>query len=390
MKNQIIMLVISLAMTMGSFPVKAQKIDHEKMQRDIQVAETVLSSLLKGRSNNFIGTMGSKNSSRYIEGYGVILHLPAQNFFSAGYSTHAANVIFDKNGEGNVIALDGGAIQINTGTSSISYATVNKDSTDNSESLNEKPEDKTMEVIKTFLLDYADLIGQLDESDRILIMESKSPFHVLIAGEAFNYSTPKKNKFSAEIKKSDLNAFKTGEISKEEALNKIKITTPDVEVPVEQDIELLASIFDRLYRPDLSKTYFIAGKAEYDYIPDFGVIYHINLVSSNLFGSAKLFGTSQTNKEPKREEQDQKVKELYPQFEKDFLENILEYGRTIKSLKEEEHLVFNAKIAECAGCGIPESVEASIKSIHLKEYGEGKINKEEALGKMQITKGTPQ
>ncbi len=138
-------------------------------------------------------------------------------------------------------------------------------------------------------------------------MESKSPFHVLIAGEAFNHSNLKKNKFSAEIKKSDLNAFKTGKISKEEALNKIKITTPDVEIPVEQDIELLASIFDRLYRPDLSKTFFIAGKAEYDYIPDFGVIYHMNLVSSNLFGSAKLFGTSQTNKEPNREEHDQTV-----------------------------------------------------------------------------------
>ena len=86
------------------------------------------------------------------------------------------------------------------------------------------------------------------------------------------------------------------------------------------------------------------------------------------------------------EERDKKVKELYPQFEKDFKADILEYGRTVKSLSAEEMLVFNVRMTKCEGCGLPSAIEFMIKADVLKDYASGKLTKEAALAKMTVKK----
>jgi hypothetical protein len=68
----------------------------------------------------------------------------------------------------------------------------------------------------------------------------------------------------------------------------------------------------------------------------------------------------------------------------------LEYGRTLKSLKDEEVLVFQVKMTRCVGCKIPSSLEYTIKSAVLKEFNAGKINKSSALGKFEVKKGEDQ
>jgi hypothetical protein len=87
---------------------------------------------------------------------------------------------------------------------------------------------------------------------------------------------------------------------------------------------------------------------------------------------------------------DKKVKELYPQFEKEIEADILEYGRTVKSLKPEESLIFNIRLTKCEGCGIPSTLEISVKSDVLKDYSAGKLSKEAALGKFVVKKGAIQ
>jgi hypothetical protein len=91
-----------------------------------------------------------------------------------------------------------------------------------------------------------------------------------------------------------------------------------------------------------------------------------------------------------QEERDKKAKELYPLFEKELKEYVIEYGRTIKSLKDDESLIFNAKITRCDNCKIPESLEVSVKGSVLKDYNAGKIDKNAALGKVNLKKGAEQ
>src|SRR5258708_7584304 len=87
---------------------------------------------------------------------------------------------------------------------------------------------------------------------------------------------------------------------------------------------------------------------------------------------------------------DQKVTELYPVFENEMKESMLDYGRTLKSLKDDEMLVLNIKLTRCEGCGIPKSVELSVKNSVLQEYNAGKITKEAASARINVKKGPVQ
>jgi hypothetical protein len=89
-------------------------------------------------------------------------------------------------------------------------------------------------------------------------------------------------------------------------------------------------------------------------------------------------------------ERDKKVKELYPLFENDLKENMLDYGRTLKSLKDNEKLIFNVVLTKCKGCGIPADVELSIPNSVLKDYSAGKLDKNSALNKITVKKGAGQ
>ena len=87
---------------------------------------------------------------------------------------------------------------------------------------------------------------------------------------------------------------------------------------------------------------------------------------------------------------DKKVKELYPLFAKSIKEDMLEYGRTLKSLKDEESLILNIVMTRCRGCEIPATLELTVKNSVLKDYSSGKLTKEAALQKITEKKGADQ
>ena len=62
----------------------------------------------------------------------------------------------------------------------------------------------------------------------------------------------------------------------------------------------------------------------------------------------------------------------------------------MKSLKDEEVLVFQVRLTRCASCGIPSTLEYTVKSSVLKDFNANKINKITALGKIEVKKGAAQ
>ena len=155
-------------------------------------------------------------------------------------------------------------------------------------------------------------------------------------------------------------------------------------------MELLASIFNRLYRADLSKTYFAENNVYYERLKDYGAIFYMQVYSSSPVGERRVSMPTQGLEDIDEATRNKKVTELYPRFEQDLKENILEYGRTLKSLGDEEVLVFNTTLTKCVGCGIPSTLELTIKASFLKDYGSGKIDKNSAVSKFTAKKGPNQ
>jgi hypothetical protein len=394
----------AIAVTMNLLPVKAQKLDHERMDRDIAVAENVLGTLIKQQFNSQRTFFPLEIKGSYQGGYGVVFNLPAD------YTTPIAFTI--PNGGNDVVIFN----ESNSpGVKAYNY-NYNYDSRMNGadrapELADEKSltlKDKTREkrrldmdsvrdaynlkvidAAKTFIVDYADMITQLTPQERIVVSNQGNQPRMWV-GQYFN--APKRTHLSVEALKSDLILLKQGKITRDQALAKIKVVNTETVEEVEPDLELLSSIFRRLYSQDLSKTYFTGDNVYFERLKDFGVIYYMQVYSGIERGdySKRYVMPTLGLEDVDQETKDKKVKELYPKFEQELKDNILEYGRTVKSLKDDEVLIVQVTLTKCAGCGIPSTLELSIKGSALKDFSAGKTDRNAVLGKFSIKKGENQ
>ncbi len=379
----------------------AQDIDEDRMARDIAVAENVLSTLIKQQFNNQRTFFPLEIKGSYQAGYGVTFTLPAD------FTTPIAFL----GGGDNDVVIWGNQAQ---GVRSNSYSNFEnrqnnevertaRDS-ENSVSLKDKSKEKrrldmdsirnsyNMKVVdaaKTFIADYGDMIAQLNPREKVIVSNQGNQPRLWVA-QYFN--APKRTHLSVEALRADLVQFRQGKISRDQLLSKIKVVNTETTDTVEPDLELLSSIFNRLYSQDLSKTYFTGDNVYFERLKDFGVIYYMQVYSGIERGDYSrryimpTLGLDNVDQETK----DKKVKELYPKFEQELKENILEYGRTIKSLKDEEVLIFQVAITKCGGCGIPSTLELTLKSAVLKDFNSGKMDKNTVLSKFSVKKGENQ
>ncbi len=399
MKSKLRNVIMMAVMALVSFNGFSQKVDEERMQRDIEVAENILSTLLKQQydKRSFFPV---EVSGSYRTGYGVTFTMPniqSNIFFNTfdgpgafgGFDTDGITIIettpendaaqiADGQRKNNRAIVRGGAARAplaKKGSSKVERDSVKDESSH-----------KTIKAAKDFIADYGDLIGQLAPTERIIITNRSEGDRMWFG----NFENQANNFITVEGLKSDILQYKQGKMTREQLMTKIKVVNSERDTELQPDLELLTSIFNRLYRSDLSKTYFTQENTYYERLKDFGVIYHMQVYSSNQQDvdtwSMPTLGLDEIG----QSERDKKVKELYPLFTKSIKEDILEYGRTLRSLKDEESLIFDIRMTRCRGCGIPSSLEYTIKYSVLKDYAAGKITKEAALAKISEKKGEEQ
>lgn len=369
----------------------AQKADPERMERDIEVAENVLQTLIKQQFQSQRTFFPLDIEGSYQEGYGITFRFPANYTTPITIALGDNQIILDGNavgGQWNIIERDiEDRVRIEIDDEirlkeRRKPARVRMDL----DSLQKIYNEKVVEAARTFLLDYHDLLSQLPANERILITNRGEQPRMWINRYM---SSPKRTLIEVEAVKGDLNQYRSGKLSREQMLSRLRILNTETAEAAEPDLELLSSILSRLYRSDLSKTYFTDNNVNYERLKNFGVVYYLRMYSSNQRGdrfdmpTVKMENVDQATR-------DKKVKELYPQFEKELKENMIEYGRTVKSLGDDEQLVINVRMTKCEGCGIPSTVEFSVKGSVLKDYSSGKITKETALSKVVVKKGSLQ
>lgn len=399
---------IAYGFVLMALPLFAQKIDEARMERDIEVAENVLKTLIRQQFDKQRMFFGLEVEGSYQAGYGITFRLPAD------FTTPIA---MSFSGDfGDMVWIDGerpGSFSYSvTSPSSKDIRVLEQQAREEAQRAREEEQrvrlkgkasrtssldmdsvrnaynEKLLVAVKDFLVDYGDMISQLGANERIVITNRGDRPRVWV--NQF-FTTPKRSYLSAEIAKADIVAFKQGKITREQALGKIKVVNTESVDAVEPDLELLSSIFNRLYRSDLASTFFTDEGIYFERLKDFGAVYYMRVYSSNQSRNSGLFNmpTAKLN-DVDQVTRDKKVKEMYPAFEKELKENMVEYGRTLKSLGENESLVFNVTLTKCEGCGIPSSLELSVKGSVLKDYSAGKISKDAAIGKISAKRGQNQ
>lgn len=390
--------LLMASMMFSTAAVRAQHFDQERMNRDMAVAENVLTTLIRQQFSNQRMFFQLNVKGSYQAGYGVTFTLPADyttpiafqsdDFFwtpgsgtsglsiysSDGMTPTSEDVVINGQRQRNVIHLKDRKLE---------RAKLDMDSMRDASNV------KVIEAAKTFLLDYGDLIAQLGPNEKVVVTNQGNQPRAWV--NQF-FSAPKRTHLAVEAVKSDLTLLRTGKITRDQAQSRLKVINTETVEEVEADLELLSSIFSRLYSEDISKTYFIGDHVYFERLKDFGAIYYMTMYSGIELGNYSrryvmpTLGLTDVDQVTK----DKKVKEMYPRFEADLKDNILEYGRTLKSLKDDEVLVFQITNAKCDGCAIPSTLEITLKGGALKDYSSGKADKASTLTKISIKKGTAQ
>ena len=417
------------------------KIDEQRMERDIEVAENVLGTIIKQQFEKR-AFFPMEIEGNYMQGYGITFRIPYEVLGSSwffGQAPEPPGIAFMDGGNGSfsfsfdsdldaseamqdleIMELDRAQsredqelaelareeaertktrVVIKNGSTVTEnvigpeYKVKGKDKSKstsgkyNKDSVRIAYTNKIIEASKNFLADYGDLITQLPSNEKITIT-NRGEGERIWYGAFANVSSP--SYISVEALKGDIAQYRQGKLTHDQLFSKIKVINSVMDDELQPDLELLSSIISRLYRHDLSTTYFTQENIYYERLKDFGVIYYMQVYSSTTGAYGKFIMPTLRLENVDAETRDKKVKELYPVFEKELKENILDYGRTLKSLGDEELLMFNVKLTRCPDCGIPASIELSVKSSVLKDVNSGKLTKEAALAKISVKKGANQ
>lgn len=406
-----------------------QEIDDKRMNRDLEIAKNILATLVKSGSDSFFG--GSSIEASYIAGYGVIFNIPEHLvYFHSGPKTLIAvpeapvigdfDILVDAHTdfvvqeealmeqEKALVEQEKALVEeeiieeeVEKARAEVKVARkkAEKSRKHARAALAETRElkeiyvtsDKTSEIdweeiMLTFLADYADLIGQLQPDEKIVINQ-KSPYDELIyrwsgVGTAESENSDKAG-LSVEVLRKDVKAYKIGKINREEFDERVTIKKNDPQTKT-PDLEMFASIFDRYYSFDLSETYYCEGKPRYEVLDGYGVVFHVNASTSSNTKSKVHFYTQGQTWTMDSGTDDVDDSSLYPKFKEDIKAFMLDYGRTIRSLNDDEKVVLEIKISSCQDCKIPKILKISSEMAMLKKYDQQKISREKALAEIEM------
>ncbi len=365
----------------------------ERMRRDIEVAENVLSTLIKQEISPERTYFGLEVQGNYQQGYGVTFRVPgdySMPFIVGGVSTPTAIyapaggvevITYAQDAHGEAAPAKEKADVERKRAREVRAGSISVNRSNSIDSIREEYYKSIVAAATNFIVDYGDFMSQLTPNERIIVTNQPER-------SRYWFSDTKRTHIQVEGTKADVTAFKQGKITRNEAVKRLKVVNTETVDVREKDMELLASIFNRLYRSDLSTTYFTENNTYYERLKDYGVIFYMQVYSST--GEQMKVMPTQGNEIMDEAARNKRVTELYPKFEQELKENILEYGRTISSLKDNETLVFNVTLTKCGGCGIPSTVELAIKQSVLKDYSAGTIDKNAALSQFSVRKGPNQ
>src|SRR5882762_4493073 len=387
MKRVVRILMMSVCAAAATVLQAQNKIDDQRMRRDIEVAENVLGTLIRQQLNkrNFFPFEVEGN---YSPGYGVTFRLPMDfggpMIYSLGGDARIAgtpgpegsywSISSDGEERDKEDCVDCEKVKVKSRLKTLNVRKSSKDS------LNNVANQKIIEASKQFIADYGDLIGELPMGERIKITNRNEGQRFWYAGP----NMPNRKFISLECTKADIAKFRQGGLTRDQLMAKISVVDSETSDDLSPDLELLSSIFNRLYRPDLSKSYYSQENIYYERLKDYGVVYYMQVVSSVETDYKKFNMPTIDLEDIDKQTRDKKVAELYPVFEKDVKESILEYGRTLKSLKDDEMVVLNIRLTKCEACGIPSTLELSVKDSVLKDFSSGKLTKEAALTRINV------
>jgi hypothetical protein len=415
-------LLASCALLLNSLLV-AQ--DEDRMKQDMEVMQGILSEMLS-KGNRFVGR--NVEMPRYEKGVGLIFQVPgrAGNLAWAG-NVGPGNQMIQVYGSGKSMAYSISPdveidpqveIEIDSEVETqLESAGVGKSKTIQGVIVNAPRADggqNLPEVLTTFLIQYGDFARQLsDEESLVLVHKAGSDNSILsfsgaAVASASAVASTSNSGFSLKVKMKDLRAFRKGSISESELRARIlKADIANAETALEYRVfgrilnercaeikgEVTASYLKEEDQEEAPIRYRFPSSdfwgEQVESVPELGVIYPIRFGSPA--NSTIIFFESRGKSKEKvlevfeeGEQLDEWAEELVAKMEEAVPRLMLEYGRTLRNLPENQRLIVKLTFPDCHACSAPKELEFSVKSVVLQAYDRQSKSLDAAIKEVRI------
>jgi hypothetical protein len=250
------------------------QVDKDRMERDIDIMEKVLNELFKNaagnRSRGFYLSSSRGAQGSYVPGYGVLFIAPA---YSGSFGARGAFAYSTATSAGGtrptVVYTEGdwqGKVTVVT-PSDKEKAKVDKQKEKTGKTGTEEPDrnrrlqrvqDSVLQAhtnlvtinMREFLANYADAIGQLTPNDRVMIIyneNARNSDHYVAVSGCEPCETRSMPRISAEVKREDLTAFRSGKMNRKELDSRIRVNVDNPGKENYAEYKVFAGILESLY-----------------------------------------------------------------------------------------------------------------------------------------------
>ncbi len=368
------------------------------MQRDLTVIEAVISEIVNSefRENNRL--TNKKAQASYVDGRGVLATVPIFNthIFGVG-ERNVVEIKTDSGKEGNVF--------VRSSAPSLSK-----------EEQQEKEEAmllKLERVARTFLVNYGDLARELPENEKIILLfkkQQRTAYRIFtentlsIGADQDSNSDESIIQFSAEVLKSDVTKLKAAKLTEDEFWERVVLKKVRANNTSKDRLEfnVLAKIFEGKLSEQQEAVseevddVIIVGlgnrdRVDYELVSGLGVVYNLKLnmpfTAPNIFIKGLNLDKGEEEKEKTREQQsdrDEQLEDMAKELVENIKEDMIAYGRTLRSLSQDEMLIVEINLPRCYECELPATYQLSVNKEVLEKYEKRKIALEAAIDQIVI------
>ncbi|MEL6673148.1 MAG: hypothetical protein AAFR61_13185 [Bacteroidota bacterium] len=390
-------------------PMQAQDVANSKMQRDLAMMEKAISEVFRSGNpdKDRLRVSTRKVKAEYTEGFGILIRTPLFYWNDNGRTLTVTG--FRTPGQVIQVTPEGGVI---TTAPKDDDEKIQKELADNV--TQEEIDEKKIEMMRYFLMNYGDLASELPKNERIMLIYGHRVENSLVAvgrwteapAVAGTTSRSRSRKepamISMSVLRDDVDKLRQRNLSEEDFDEAISI-----EYIKDGDQKRMAfDILGQIIQEVANKHKLTSGKnavslngeyafpasfgqptASYEILAGYGVVYSLKLRKTGLrFVSNNNRRNSNIELEvPGLEQYEENLDSLYKEIVLDLQEAMIEYGRTLRDLKKNEWLVVKLDIPGCAECESPAEIQVRVPQNVLEDFDRRNISLDTALDRMDIT-----
>ncbi len=368
-----------LLSAIGISSLQAQDINQERMQRDINIMESILQEIFKKDWKTQDGALRIRgfNDTGTIQGihlddYGVIFTIPFE--------------------QSNLMIFQNATNADTDGTNTSSNTEITKD--------------EIINRISDFLMNYGSTIGQLNNDDKITVIYATkngndSSFLQVISSNSKVVNKESLPTISITAEYSDLKAYRNGSINESTLQNRFNISIDNETEPGQRDLKIMANILKTSFEESEVGSFEVNGKVNHIYLDDLGGLFMMEAsYNEGLFGIVtalrdKFAGSitidslrmesdsdGQDSRERLKKLQERRV-ESYQNFKTLLKETIIDYGRTLNSIPGNENILVSVSLSR-TGNELPERIDMQVQKSVLQEMDRGNMSREQAMEQINV------